>query len=100
MDAEETIEMAKAGDACALRLVLERLIPPVRERRISLELPKVKTPAGVTAAIGTVLEAIAAGKITTSEGQALAGLLSEQRRNIEVTELEARIRNLEVKHGQ
>ena len=48
----KAIEMALAGDSTALRLVLERLVPPVRERRLSLELPKIETPAGVLAAGG------------------------------------------------
>src|SRR6516164_5968828 len=64
----KAIEMAKAGDTAALRLVIDRLIPPVRERRLSLELPKIETPAGVVAAIGVVLDAVGAGSITPSEG--------------------------------
>ena len=91
----KAIEMAKAGDSAALRLVIDRLIPPVRERRLSLELPKIETPAGVVAAIGVVLDAVGAGKITPSEGQALAGLLEAQRKNMETLELEARIAAVE-----
>ena len=91
----KAIEMAKAGDSAALRLVIDRLIPPVRERRVSLELPKIETPAGVVAAIGVVLDAVGAGKITPSEGQALAGLLEAQRKNMETLELEARIAAVE-----
>ena len=91
----KAIEMAKAGDSAALRLVIDRLIPPVRERRLSLELPKIETPAGVVAAIGVVLDAVGAGKITPSEGQALAGLLEAQRKNMETLELEARVAAVE-----
>ena len=87
--------MAKAGDSAALRLVIDRLIPPVRERRLSLELPKIGTPAGVVAAIGVVLDAVGAGTITPSEGQTLAGLLEAQRKNMETLELEARIAAVE-----
>jgi hypothetical protein len=91
----KAIEMAKAGDSAALRLVIDRLIPPVRERRVSLELPKIETPAGVVAAIGVVLDAVGAGKITPSEGQTLAGLLEAQRKNMETLALEARISAVE-----
>ena len=91
----KAVELAKDGDTTALRLVLERLIPPVKERRLALEIPKVETPAGITAAIGAVLEAVGAGKITPSEGQALAGLLEAQRKNLETLELEARIDAIE-----
>jgi hypothetical protein len=91
----KAVEMAKQGDSAALRLVLERLIPPIRERRLALELPKVETPAGITAAIGAVLEAVGAGKITPGEGQALASLLESNRKALETLELEARIAAIE-----
>ena len=96
----KAIEMAKAGDTTALGLVMERLVPPTRERRLALQLPKVETPEGLTTAIGAVLEAVADGKITPSEGQAVAGLIEAQKKSIETTELEIRIRDLEKKHGQ
>ena len=91
----KAVERAKEGDPAALRLVLERLIPPVRERRLALDLPKVETTGGITAAIGAVLDAVGTGKITPGEGQALAGLLEAQRKNLETLELEARIAAIE-----
>ena len=89
------LSWAKAGDSAALRLVIDRLIPPVRERRLSLDLPKIETPAGLVEAIGVVLDAVGAGQITPSEGQVLAGLLEAQRKNMETLELEARIAAVE-----
>src|SRR5215471_4814383 len=44
----KAIEMAKSGDTTAMRLVIERLIPPTKERRINLDLPKVETPQEIT----------------------------------------------------
>ena len=46
-------------------------------------------------AIGTVLEAVGAGAITPSEGQAVTSLLEAHRRTFEVEELEQRIEVLE-----
>jgi hypothetical protein len=74
------IEMALAGDTTALRLVMERLIPPTRERRVFLDLPKIEMADGITKAIANVLEAVAAGKIMPSEGQSLAGLIEAMRK--------------------
>ena len=54
-----------------------------------------ETAAGITAAIGVVLEAVGAGKITPSEGQALAALLEAQRKNLETVEMEARLTAIE-----
>ncbi len=93
----KAVELALDGDSTALRLVLDRLIPPARERKIELELPKAKTPGDIAAALGAVLEAVAAGEIAPGEGQAVAGLLEAQRRGYETTELEARLVELERK---
>jgi hypothetical protein len=95
----KAIEMALAGDSTALRLVLERLIPPTRERRINLSLPKVETAQEITVAIGAVLAAVADGTISPGEGQALAGLLENHRRAMETVQLEERLRALEDKAG-
>ncbi|HVP45419.1 MAG TPA: hypothetical protein VMT32_02505, partial [Bryobacteraceae bacterium] len=65
------VEMAKAGDTTALRLVLERLIPPARERHLALKLPRVETAADATKALGAVLDAVAAGELTLGEGQSI-----------------------------
>ncbi len=50
---------------------------------------------GALGAIGTVLEAVGAGTITPSEGQAVASLLEAHRRTFEVEELERRLEVLE-----
>src|SRR5437764_3951611 len=39
----KTIELGLAGDVAALRLRLERLLPPIRERPCSFKLPKLET---------------------------------------------------------
>lgn len=93
----KAIKMALEGDSTALRLVMERLIPPTKERHVNLSLPKVDTAQDVTAAIGAVLAAVSDGAITPGEGQALAGLLESQRKAIETVQLEQRIEALEAK---
>jgi hypothetical protein len=40
----KAIEMALKGDSTAMRLVLERLIPPTKERPVNLALPRVAVP--------------------------------------------------------
>jgi hypothetical protein len=93
----KAISMALEGDTTAMRLVIERLIPPTRERRVSLTLPAVTTAADVTGAIGAVLEAVASGELAPGEGQQLAALLEAQRKSIETVQLEARVAELEAR---
>jgi hypothetical protein len=93
----KAVELAINGDVTALRLCLERLIPPVRERRVSLDVPKLERASDIAKALGTLLDAVATGEITPSEGQTIAALLEVQRKAIETADLEQRIARLETK---
>jgi hypothetical protein len=55
----KAIERALEGDGVALRLCLERLIPPRRDRPIRLDLPPIPDAAGVAAAQQAVVQAVA-----------------------------------------
>ena len=89
------IDLALEGDSTALRLCLSRILPVKRDRTIELDLPALEDSQDSLRAIGTVLEAVGAGEITPSEGQAVASLLETHRRTFEVEELEHRIEALE-----
>jgi hypothetical protein len=89
------IEMARAGDQVALRLVMERLIPPRKDRPVSLRLPKIDGAAGVSKATAAVLHAVGAGEITPAEGEIVASIIELRRRSIETAEFEKRIAVLE-----
>ncbi len=94
------IELALGGDTTALRLCLERIIPPQKAgRTVKLRLPPVNTPADLVAALGGIAEAVAGGVITPEEGQHVAALLEQQRRAVETMDLEQRIARLEAKHA-
>ena len=74
---------------------MSRILPVKRERTIELDLPVLGGSQDSLRAIGTVLEAVGAGAITPSEGQAVTSLLEAHRRTFEVEELEHRIEALE-----
>jgi hypothetical protein len=91
----KAVTMALAGDATALRLCLERIAPPRRDAPVQFELPRMETAQDAAKAAGAVLEAVATGDLTPSEGAHVMGLIEAYRRALETTELEARIRALE-----
>lgn len=94
----KAVEMALAGDTTALRLCLERIAPPRRDAPVQFTLPKMETARDAARAAGAVLEAVAAGELTPSEGAHLMALVETYRRTLETTELEARVAALE--HGK
>jgi len=75
----KAVEMAPAGNETALRLVLERLIPPVKERPISLELPALGQASDVAEAVRRAIEAVAAGQPMPSEAETVLKLLEALR---------------------
>ncbi len=68
----ELIALAEKGDPTALRLCLERIIPPLRARPLQFELPPLATPADAVAAIAAITAGLADGSLSAAEGADLA----------------------------
>ena len=87
---------AKGGDVQAARLILERVLPPVKavEQAVELQLPEGGT---LTAQGRAVLSAVAGGNLAPSQGAALLGAIGTLARITEIDELTARIAALEEK---
>ena len=83
----KVIELAKDGDMAAIRLVLERILPPRKDAAISFALPPIATMEDITNAIASIIQAVSDAEITPSEGQAVASLLEQHRKSIESTVL-------------
>lgn len=96
----KAIEKALEGDMTAIRLCLDRVCPPRKDRPVALEIPNVETPQASVEAIGAVIEAVGEGEITPSEGQALAGMIETQRRTLETEDIERRLSELEKRNAK
>lgn len=89
------VRSAVAGNVQAQRLCLERLVPLRRERSVAIAWPALESPAAAAQAATMLIEQVAAGQLTPSEGKRLLELLVTQRRLGEVGELEQRVERLE-----
>ena len=87
--------MALKGDATALRLCIERLLPPCKPSNNRFLLPAVKTASDVGLALQSVLKEVARGRLSGQEGEAISAILENHRRAIESEEFEKRLRALE-----
>jgi hypothetical protein len=83
------------GDSTALRLCIERLLPPCKPPSSRFRLPPVGTAEDLVRALPAVMQAVARGRLSAQEGAALASMLDSQRRAIETQDFEARVRALE-----
>lgn len=85
-------ELALSGDMTACRILLDRVLPPLKATDTPAPVP---IPADLTAASAAVLQALAQGLLTPDQGSAVASVLASLARVKEATELEARIAALE-----
>jgi hypothetical protein len=91
----KAVELAKSGDTVALRLCLDRLAPPRRDRPVLFTLPAIETMADLPKASGALLEAVASGELTPSEAAELGKLVEAHVKAIELTDIQARLEALE-----
>ncbi len=94
----KVVEMAKEGDAAALRICLDRLIPPAKAKDDPVSLP------GLTESLAdnsrAVIKALAAGDLTPEEASSILQSLASQVRIIEADEIEKRLAALEQAAGR
>jgi hypothetical protein len=96
---QKAIAMAVSGDPTALRVVMDRLCPPRRERTISITMPKINSVADLIMAAAALTDATASGDITPSEAASLSALVSNVAKAIETVEIVARLERLEEQFG-
>ena len=101
----KAVKLALTGDpwtfsprACpvgALRLCLERVVGPYRERAVEFTMPPIRNAADLAGAMAAVAEATAQGAVTPREAMQLGQVFEAYVRAVEATEFERRLRVLE-----
>jgi hypothetical protein len=92
---KKAIELAKGGDMTALRLCLDRIIPPRKDRPVSFNMPEIKTPSDALVAATAIIRAVADGDLTPSEAAELNKTVDSFARIAETADLAERIKRLE-----
>ena len=92
---KKAIERALAGDVTALRLCLDRISPPSRERRLSFTLPLLESADDLPDAAAAIIRAVADGELGLSEGEAILRMMDSFRRAFDSAEIERRLLALE-----
>ena len=91
----KAIELAKAGDMQALKLCMDRLLPPRRDTVLAFALPRMVTPEDAVKAIGAIVDAVAAGELSPMEAETLSGMVESFAKAIEISDLARRITAIE-----
>lgn len=95
----KAIELAQAGDVTALKLCLDRILPPRKERLATLNLPTVNSSKDILKCLSTILIEVGKGNIDPHQAQLLSGILETHRKTIEIVDVEERLLKLEEKAG-
>lgn len=88
-------EEALNGNMQAAKMILERFLPPRKDRSIEIDLPSIGTFEDVLNAVGFIVNAVGKGKITPSEGELLARTVESYLKALEAYQFESRLKNLE-----
>ena len=84
-----------SGNMIALRLCLDRIVPPRKDRPVIFRVPPLKTINDAPKAMGAIIGAVASGEISISEGADMSRMVESYVRAIEATDLEIRLRAIE-----
>jgi hypothetical protein len=96
---QTAISKALGGDSIALRLCMDRIAPPMKDKPVVFPLPRMHGAMDASEAAGSVLSAVSDGTLTPMEGTRVMGLIDSYRRTLELTDIEQRIQLLESDHA-
>jgi hypothetical protein len=92
---QKAVELALGGDLVALRICLDRILPPRKDRPVSFELPIIATIEDAPRAMAAITAAIAQGEITAAEASDVSRLVEAYVRSVEASDLAKRLRAIE-----
>jgi hypothetical protein len=96
---QTAISKALEGDSIALRLCMDRIAPPMKDKPVVFPLPRMHGAVDASEAAGSVLRAVSDGTLTP-EGTRVMGLIDSYRRTLELTDIEQRLHALETVNAQ
>jgi hypothetical protein len=91
----KAVEMALAGDMAALRLCMDRILPPRKDRPVTFDLPSINSASDAAAVTSAVLSAVANGEITPADAGEISKLVEAYVKAFETAELAERLERLE-----
>jgi Family of unknown function (DUF5681) len=91
----KAVELALTGSEAALRLCLDRIIAPRRNRPVQVAVPPIQGSADIADAMGMIIAAATQGVVTPDEAFKLGQLVDTFLRAIETGEFDRRLRLIE-----
>ena len=94
--ARKAVELALDGDLPALKLCMDRLLPPAKERPLeAFSLPQLNDQRSVLDALDTIANKLSQGELLPAEATSICKVLEQYRKHFETTERTERLETLE-----
>lgn len=94
------IRLAQEGDATAMKLCVDRLLPIRKDRTVQFELPPIETAADLTKATEALLQGVADGALTPAEAGDLAKMVQAHIEAIRTVDFAERLAAIEAAENQ
>ena len=96
----KAVEMALSGDTTALRLCLDRIAPPRKDRPVPFTLPPLTSAKDAVTASAALLTAVASGDLTPMEAGELSKLVANYVEALKTCDIEERLALVEARTNQ
>ena len=92
---QKAVELALSGDITALRICIDRILPPRKDRPVRFTLPPIASAKDAASTMSAVLSAVAAGELTPAEASEISKIIDTYVRAVETSKLATRLDRLE-----
>jgi hypothetical protein len=82
----KAIDMALAGDTVALKICIDRIYPPRKDRPVTFPLPPINTARDAADLMSSVMNAVAAGQLTPADASELSKVVACTVKSFEAAE--------------
>lgn len=91
------IALALSGNVKALKLCMDRIMPPLTSRPVEIDLPDVKNITDIGPAMNFLMTAVCKGELEPIQAKSMFAMLEMRRRTFETIELEKLVALIEKK---
>ena len=92
---DRTVALAKSGEGWATTLLLARLWPAPKSRRVTFPMREIKCLADISAAYNGLMQATGQGLLTPTEANELSSIIERMAGALDLSETERRLAALE-----
>jgi len=88
---QKAVDMALAGDTVALKICIDRIFPPRKDRPVTFPLPPINTARDAADVMASVMNAVAPGQLTPADASELSKVVACTVKSFEAAEFADRL---------